>query len=67
MFKVKINNEIKEFDKPIRAMELISEEDKYEYFACTLNYRLRELTYIINSSLLFNNMSKLPEVGLYIV
>ena len=48
MFKVKINNQIKEFDKPIRALELIDEKDKYEIFACKLNYRLRELTYIIN-------------------
>ena len=48
MFKVKINNQIKEFDKPIRALELINEKDKHEIFACKLNYRLRELTYIIN-------------------
>ena len=48
MFKVKINNQIKEFDKPIRALELIDEKDKHEIFACKLNYRLRELTYIIN-------------------
>ena len=48
MFKVKINNQIKEFDKPIRALELIDEKDKNEIFACKLNYRLRELTYIIN-------------------
>ena len=48
MFKVKINNQIKEFDKPIRALELIDEKDKHEIFACKINYRLRELTYIIN-------------------
>lgn len=48
MFKVKINNQIKEFDKPIRALELINEKDKHEIFACKINYRLRELTYIIN-------------------
>ena len=48
LFKVKINNQIKEFDKPIRALELIDEKDKNEIFACKLNYRLRELTYIIN-------------------
>lgn len=48
MFKIKINNKEIEFDKPIRALELIPNEDKYEYFACKINNRLRELTYIIN-------------------
>ena len=48
MFKIKINNNELEFDKPVRALELLNEENKYRYFACKINNRLRELTYIIN-------------------
>ena len=48
MFKIKINNNELEFDKPVRALELLTEENKYRYFACKINNRLRELTYIIN-------------------
>ena len=48
VFKIKINDKVLEFEKPVRALELIKEEDKYEYYACKINYRLRELTYIIN-------------------
>ena len=48
MFKIKINNETKLFDKPVRALELIEKDKQGEYFACKINNRLRELTYIIN-------------------
>lgn len=48
MFKITINNKTKEYDKPIRVLELIKEEEKYKYYACKVNNRLRELTYIIN-------------------
>ena len=48
MFKIKINNTELSFDKPVRALELISNEDKHKYCACKINNRLRELTYIIN-------------------
>ena len=48
MFKIRINNNELEFDKPVRALELLTEENKYRYFACKINNRLRELTYIIN-------------------
>ena len=67
MFKIKINNEIKEFDKPIRAMELIKEEEKHEFFACKLNYRLRELTYIINrdTEVEFLTLSDYNAMGIY--
>ena len=68
MFKVKINNIEKEFDKPIRALELLSQEDKYEYFACKLNYRLRELTYIINrdTEIEFLDLSDYNAMGIYL-
>jgi uridine kinase len=47
MFKITINNETKFYDKPIRALELLPHDDN-NYYACKINYRLRELTYIIN-------------------
>ena len=67
MFKIKINGIEKEYDKPVRALELISEEDKYEYFACKINYRLRELTYIINrdTELEFLDLSDYNTMGIY--
>lgn len=67
MFRIKINNIEKEYDKPIRALELLSKEDKYEYFACKLNYRLRELTYIINrdTEIEFLDLSDYNAMGIY--
>ena len=50
MFEVKINNEVRTFDKPVRAFELIDKKNEKKYFACTVNHRLRELTYIINNN-----------------
>lgn len=47
IFKITINNETKFYDKPIRALELLPHDDN-NYYACKINYRLRELTYIIN-------------------
>ncbi len=35
------NNEL-EFDKPVRALELLNEENKYRYFACKINNRLKK-------------------------
>ena len=48
MFNIKINNKVRTFDKPVRAFELLESKDQYKYFSCTINHRLRELTYIIN-------------------
>lgn len=47
MFKIKINNEEKEFDKPIRVLQLLPKR-KHGFYACKVNNRLRELTYILN-------------------
>ena len=67
MFKIKINGIEKEYEKPVRALELIKEEDKYEYFACKINYRLRELTYIINrdTEIEFLDLSDYNTMGIY--
>ncbi len=48
MYKIKINNEVKTFDKPIRALELLPNHLEHDYYSCKINHRLRELTYIIN-------------------
>jgi uridine kinase len=44
--KIKINGETKEFNNPIRILDLVKEEVVY---AAKVNNRLRELTYIIKS------------------
>ncbi len=67
MFKITINDEVREFDKPVRAFDLLKEEDRYKYFACTVNYRLRELTYIINrdTRLEFLDLEDYNTMGIY--
>ena len=67
MFKIKTNNTELSFDKPVRALELISNEDKYKYFACKINNRLRELTYIINrdSEIEFLDLNDYNAIDLY--
>ena len=67
MFKIKLNNTELSFDKPVRALELISNEDKYKYFACKINNRLRELTYIINrdSEIEFLDLNDYNAIDLY--
>ena len=67
MFKIKINNTELSFDKPVRALELIPNEDKYKYCACKINNRLRELTYIINrdTELEFLDLNDYNAIDLY--
>ena len=67
MFKIKLNNTELSFDKPVRALELIPNEDKYKYCACKINNRLRELTYIINrdSELEFLDLNDYNAIDLY--
>ena len=67
MFKIKLNNTELSFDKPVRALELISNEDKFKYFACKINNRLRELTYIINrdSEIEFLDLNDYNAIDLY--
>ncbi|MDR0832283.1 MAG: hypothetical protein LBM99_05250 [Bacillales bacterium] len=45
--KITVKDVVKEYDKPIRALDL-PEFNKGKNVACKINNRLRELTYIIN-------------------